>query len=170
MATPRYDQVWLNILARYFPPQNDFQLEREPYVGNTANTKKRANVAISNLRADTNGVIDMRKVLVVEAKRFPKTRRTDWPGRYNWHKVRVQLKDYIVSMPTEWGNVQTMYGFAAVGDKVRFYQMNMNNNPNNILTAFITGDPILDIKTDAQRIHDELGDIAALVNRRGNMQ
>lgn len=58
----RIDQVWPNILARYFPPQNDFQLEREPYIGNIANTKKRANVAISNLRRDINGVIDMQIV------------------------------------------------------------------------------------------------------------
>ena len=58
----RIDQVWLNILARYFPPQNNFQLEREPYVGNIANPKTRANVAISNLRRDINGVIDMQIV------------------------------------------------------------------------------------------------------------
>ena len=73
----RIDQVWLNILIQYFPPQNDFQLEREAYVGKTANTKKRANVSISNLRPDNYGVVDMHEVLLVEAKRFPKTRRTD---------------------------------------------------------------------------------------------
>ena len=43
------DQVWLNILAWYFPPVNEFRLEREAYVGDTAITKKQANVTISNL-------------------------------------------------------------------------------------------------------------------------
>lgn len=157
----RIDQVWLNILARYFPPVNEFQLEREAYVGNTAETRRRANVSISNLCENDLGEIDLHKFLVVEAKCFPGPWVPKWVRYYDWDAVLDQLEGYMLTMRTTFGNVQTMYGLVAVGDKVRFYEL--SREKDELTPVAFRGRITLDIKDDARLIENELMRIAALV-------
>lgn len=135
------DQFWLNMQLLYFPCQ-DFFHERK---------------AITNFRQG-----DLHTFLVIETRSFPRPAPQGWEGTYEWLEGKNQLQERMGTIRTTFGNVQTMYGILAVGDKVRIYEMGMQNDLQNDLTPRIAGDPILDINTDGQLIEAQLMGIAAL--------
>ncbi|KAH8693829.1 hypothetical protein BGW36DRAFT_429860 [Talaromyces proteolyticus] len=160
------DNTWSNILRVYFGV-NDFYVQ-------PSRSLKKANVVVSNyLRTRPPGqdrlVQTRHKVLLVEAKRFPRSARHDsnWSVNYDWQRVLDQLGKYMRQARAEFGNLQTMYGIVAVGNKARFYQMNCSStaghmvtfNPNNPLGGGIQN-RILDLTTNADIIHNYLSVIA----------
>ncbi|OJI82739.1 hypothetical protein ASPTUDRAFT_191236 [Aspergillus tubingensis CBS 134.48] len=64
------------------------------------------------------------EVIVVEAKKS--TGRA--PTAHKWNGVRQQLQDNMLAFRNRLGNVQTMYGVAAVESRARFYVLFMNQN------------------------------------------
>ncbi|QKX57952.1 uncharacterized protein TRUGW13939_05072 [Talaromyces rugulosus] len=139
------DHFWLNMLIHYFGPRYIF--EREAY-SRAGVHLRRMNVTMKNFRA--NG---FRRVFVVEAKRLPKSKR------YRWDKVFRQLAKYMREVQRDTGGLQTIYGIAAVGDRVRFYEMDCRGNRAGIAAAYprsTTNPRTLGINTDAGVIHDYL--------------
>ncbi|PYH37245.1 uncharacterized protein BO87DRAFT_301208 [Aspergillus neoniger CBS 115656] len=140
------DHAWLNILAHCFGTP-DFALEREALV-DPGNSNRRANVSVSHVR---NNVLD--KVIVVEAKRPTMTE----PTTLKWNSVRQELQDNMVTIRSNATTVQTMYGIAAVGTRVRFFYLPINGN--TLLTDrrdWAPGATVLDLSADAYRIQSIL--------------
>jgi hypothetical protein len=117
----RIDHLWSNILNHYFPLRDGFGTEREALV--KPPRKFKTNVAITNILPS-----GMHKVILVEAKAFPDKTDIGWFNVYPWAGVESQLQSYMKKARDTFGNVQTMYGIVAVGDRVRFYTMNSLNN------------------------------------------
>ncbi|KAL1856192.1 hypothetical protein Plec18170_004061 [Paecilomyces lecythidis] len=160
------DHVWLNILRYYFR-ENSFSLEREAYV-DPLFSKMKTNISVCNVR---NG--QLQKVLFVEAKRFPLSAiRGNWHTYYRWKRHKPQLRRYMLRSRTASHYRQTMYGMLAVGDRVKFYQINMVNNPAGDLTPYIyRGTPLdmaLSIQTDGLQIQRILKHISLTVRRLRN--
>ncbi|GIK06729.1 hypothetical protein Aspvir_002379 [Aspergillus viridinutans] len=152
----RIDQLWLNILTHYFPLRDDLGTEREAHV--EPGRMFAVNVAVTNIRQN-----HMHKVIVVEAKAFPHNTDNGWFNRYPWTEVEGELKFYMEKIRQNFGNVQTMYGIAAVGDMVRFYRMNSQNNPGHALTPFTSAGQLLNVHTDAVTIHAILTTMSAQI-------
>jgi hypothetical protein len=137
--------------------------------------KSKANVTVTNVRG---GVLH--KVLFIEAKVFPRNMRGIWQERYRyWGNHLMQLQSYMFSSREESGHIQTMYGLIAVGDVVRFYQMNVQNNHLGDLIPYfhialpeihVSGNvpKTLNIHTDAQLIEKILKQISEDVRLRRN--
>ncbi|KAF7183196.1 hypothetical protein CNMCM7691_003031 [Aspergillus felis] len=143
----RIDQLWLNILTHYFPLRDGFGTEREAHV--QPRRKFAVNVAVTNIRQN-----HMHKVIMVEAKAFPDDTDNGWFNRYPWTGVEKELHFYMKKVRHNFGNVQTMYGIVAVGDMVRFYTTNLQNNPAHALTPFtLAGTRSLNVHTDTGTIH-----------------
>ncbi|KAL3409448.1 hypothetical protein V8F44DRAFT_656079 [Aspergillus fumigatus] len=144
----RIDHLWSNILNHYFPLRDGFGTEREALV--KPQRRFATNVAITNVRP-----LGMHKVVLVEAKTFPRNTDIGWFSVYPWADVESILQSFMKKAPDTFGNVQTMYGIVAVGDRVRFYTMNSQNNTGGILTPFPVGgpQPLLSVHTDAHSIH-----------------
>ncbi|EAW09549.1 uncharacterized protein ACLA_037560 [Aspergillus clavatus NRRL 1] len=103
------DHAWNNILRGYFRPLA-YSVERESYLA--PDRQFCANVAVINRR---NGL--HHKAIVVEAKR-----PTDiTPTEHDWDVVRRQLQRNMLLARISDGNIQTMYGIAAIGPLVRMY-------------------------------------------------
>lgn len=135
------NQFWLNMLLLYFL-WPDFYHERK---------------SITNFRQGA-----LQTCLVIETRRFPRSAPQGWEGTYNWLEGKNQLQERMDTIRATSGNVQTIYAILAVGDKVRIYEMGMQNDLRNDLTPRIAGDPILDINTDGQLIETQLMGMAAL--------
>lgn len=140
--------MWSNILNHYFPLRDGFGTEREALV--KPPRRFATNVATTNVRP-----LGMHKVVLVEAKTFPRNTDIGWFSVYPWADVESILQSFMKKAPDTFGNVQTMYGIVAVGDRVRFYTMNSQNNTGGILTPFPVGgpQPLLSVHTDAHSIH-----------------
>ncbi|KAE8332175.1 hypothetical protein BDV39DRAFT_200329 [Aspergillus sergii] len=114
----------------------------------------KANVLVTNIRVGL-----MRKVLIVEAKKFPDNAVDGWHNQYDWGGVETQLSLNMNRARRQFGNVQTMYGMVTVGDMVRFYYMSMNT-PVGILRPFTLpagGNTVtLSVHTNRNEIHDIL--------------
>ncbi|GKZ77628.1 hypothetical protein AnigIFM56816_011366 [Aspergillus niger] len=142
------DHAWHNILAHYFRTPS-YTVEREAYLDDPRISKEAANVSVVNTR--NNGA---HEVIVVEAKKPTKRAPTD----HKWDGVRQQLQDNMLKFRNRLGNVQTMYGVAAVGSRARFYVLLMNQNVlvSDTEDGFFANDEVLDLCHDEQRIHDML--------------
>jgi hypothetical protein len=159
----RIDHLWSNILNHYFPLRDGFGTEREALV--KPPRKFKTNVAITNILPS-----GMHKVILVEAKAFPDKTDIGWFNVYPWAGVESQLQSYMKKARDTFGNVQTMYGIVAVGDRVRFYTMNSLNNTGCILTPFTLAGPqrTLSVHTDRISIHAILTAISVQIRTGGN--
>ncbi|KAI2813499.1 hypothetical protein CBS63078_340 [Aspergillus niger] len=136
------DHAWLNILAHCFGTEN-FAVEREAFV-DPGNSNDRANVSVSHVR---NNVLN--KVIVVEAKRPTLTE----PTTHKWTSVRRQLQRNMLTIRANATTVQTMYGIAAVGTRVRFFYLPINGNellPDR--RDWCPGAAVFDLSANAARI------------------
>ncbi|GJP92956.1 hypothetical protein CBS63078_6590 [Aspergillus niger] len=114
------DHFWQHFLAHYFHQGRRFGVEREAFTHRDSG--QAADILVSNRR---NG--GTHQVILVEAKRFPNNTRPGWETRYNWRAVKDSVRNHMVESRRWLTTVQTTFGIAAVGDKVRFYYMSMQN-------------------------------------------
>lgn len=134
------DHAWNNILRGYFRPLA-YSVERESYLA--PDRQFCANVAVINRR---NGL--HHKAIVVEAKR-----PTDiTPTEHDWDVVRRQLQRNMLLARISDGNIQTMYGIAAIGPLVRMYGMSMIRNDRGRLEPAFTNPP----RSELHLVHDAL--------------
>ncbi|RAH57452.1 hypothetical protein BO85DRAFT_514213 [Aspergillus piperis CBS 112811] len=153
------DHAWQNILAHYFRTSHS-SVEREAYL-NYPQSMSKADVSVVNFR--NNG---FHEVIVVEAKK-PTGRA---PTEHKWNGVRQQLQDNMLAFRNRLGNVQTMYGVAAVGSRARFYVLFMNQNVlvSDTEDGILANDEVVDLCDDEQNIHLLLEAKLARINNRQN--
>jgi hypothetical protein len=157
-SNARQDQVdhaWHNILRDYFFTPN-YAVERESYLD--PNGLSKANVAVINNR---NG--GHHKVLVVEAIRPGNAAPTD----HEWTRVREQLQTNMLRARIANGNVQTMYGIAAIGRFARMYALSMVDNLRGRLEPVIDRNP-LSLDLNSLEIERRLLDIRNTINQGRN--
>ncbi|RAK90569.1 hypothetical protein BO79DRAFT_112438, partial [Aspergillus costaricaensis CBS 115574] len=112
------DHFWQHFLAHYFCQDLRFGVEREAFTH--SDSREAADVLVSNHRDGGR-----HQVIIVEAKRFPGNTPAGWETTYDWQSVHRSVRNHMVHSRMWLGTVQTTYGMAAVGDKVRFYYMSM---------------------------------------------
>ncbi|PYH77448.1 hypothetical protein BO82DRAFT_255528, partial [Aspergillus uvarum CBS 121591] len=110
------DNFWLNVFQNYFPLQSRYGVERESYTNRQG--RFTANVLLTRIMGN-----ELQKVVIVEAKRFPPNPRPGWEQSYRWRQLENQLQNRLAGVRTASRTQHTLYGIAAVGDKVRFYQL-----------------------------------------------
>ncbi|PYH67753.1 uncharacterized protein BO88DRAFT_426968 [Aspergillus vadensis CBS 113365] len=147
------DHVWQNILQHYFRTSH-YTVERVRLIVSVVNSRNKQ---------------WLHEVIVVEAKK-PTGRA---PTEHKWNGVRQQLqKDNMLAFRNRLGNVQTMYGVAAVGFRARFYVflfMNQNALVSDTEDGILANDEVvLDLCDDEQNIHLLLEAKLARINNRQN--
>ncbi|RAH64504.1 uncharacterized protein BO66DRAFT_336046 [Aspergillus aculeatinus CBS 121060] len=115
------DNFWLNVLRHYFPLLNNYSVERESYT--YQRRRYMANVVVARL-----GNNRLQKVVIDEGKRFPSDTQPGWEQRYRWTQLKSQLRRSLTGARRSSRTQSTMYGIAAVGDRVRFYQLQQGSN------------------------------------------
>ncbi|OJK02606.1 hypothetical protein ASPACDRAFT_39913 [Aspergillus aculeatus ATCC 16872] len=110
------DNFWLNVFQNYFPLQGRYGVERESYTNPQG--RFTANVLLTRIMGNA-----LQKVVIVEAKRFPRNTLPGWEQRFSWRPLQNQLRDRLTGVRTTSGTQHTLYGIAAVGDRVRFFQL-----------------------------------------------
>lgn len=118
------DTIYQKILDCYFKLEEDFITETQSYPNTGVNLTK------SNISVKTIAQGELTTALIVEAKRFPSNRGLDWykdvTKRY-WTRPEGQLVEYMLNArdKDKWKHI--MYGIVAIGDRVRFLQLQPNS-------------------------------------------
>ncbi|PYI28883.1 hypothetical protein BP00DRAFT_417742 [Aspergillus indologenus CBS 114.80] len=115
------DNFWLNVFQNYFPLHSGYGVERESYTNRQA--RFTANVLLTRIMGNA-----LQKTIILEAKRFPRDAPAGWEQSYRWERLENQLQNRLTGVRTASGAQHTLYGIAAVGDRVRFYQLRRNSN------------------------------------------
>lgn len=114
------DTICQKILDNYFKLSYEFISETQAYPDQTRDRSK-SNVVVTTL---DNG--KLKKVLILEAKRFPQRRSATWFENLNaksWTNPKEQLWDYMAKARNRDRWNHAMYGIVVVGDRLRFFQL-----------------------------------------------
>ncbi|KAJ5518706.1 hypothetical protein N7453_001128 [Penicillium expansum] len=146
----KVDHMWTQILRFYFPLQQGYGLEREPYTSET--TQARANIVVTNVRENS-----INKVLFVECKALKYKNAT--PTK--WGQTKVQLENNMRSWSGRQPN-SPLYAITVIGRQARFFTMAAGSTN---LVDFGAEDEILSVKDDAVRVQQLLLRMEALVSQ-----
>lgn len=128
-ASPNPSQAKIGTICKkvvdvYFESEDKFMTETEAYPDEDEDLTK-TNV---NVITEDNG--ELKKVVVLEAKRFPANRSNLWYKSLTsnaWTKPKKQLETYMLKARKKERWAYMMYGIVAVGDRVRFFKLRPNS-------------------------------------------
>lgn len=117
------DTIWQKILDFYFTTRCNFITETQAYPDSDQDLT-RSNIAVTTIDKGK-----LKKVLIIEAKRFPRSRPDLWykdTRKQIWVKPQEQLRGYMLKSRgyisrSAWDH--PMYGMVVVGDRVRFFRL-----------------------------------------------
>ncbi|KAL4885249.1 hypothetical protein BJY04DRAFT_214584 [Aspergillus karnatakaensis] len=125
----------------------NFAVLREPYLERTS--RRKTNIAVVNRRGNPRAI---HKVVIFEAKRDYRADPQLEPSDAQWRHVQVQLQRNMTRARRADGNVQRMYGIAAIGLHVRFYELLMTGTEIRPLH----GGQVYHVENDSLDIEDVL--------------
>lgn len=109
------DHLWTNLLGYYFPPVEDFGIEREAYI--QPQSQIRANVSVKALINNSRTTI-----LMIENKR-PSAAVSGNPPNHSWANAEAQLERYmLLRRANETSNVD-LFGIVGIGKCVKFFRL-----------------------------------------------
>lgn len=161
----KIDTICQKILDCYFTSADKFMTETQAYP-NSNKSLSRTNVDVITMDGD-----ELRKVLVLEAKRFPPYRAKNWENKLDlmaWKRPMEQLEEYMLTVRDKDKWAHMMYGIVAVGDRVHFLKLHPNSHTlkeyvssklsseaQQMTTFSIRKDPLL-IETVLSGIDDDI--------------
>ncbi|KAJ5175636.1 uncharacterized protein N7482_001513 [Penicillium canariense] len=145
----RVKHLWTQILRHYFPLEENYGIEREPYASESG---------LGAVDLLVTGLLrrEIYKVLFLEAKRAPSS-----GGNITlqaWREAHDQLQRNI----NKWGHRKSnipVYGLVVIGHYVRFYVIGCNQ----VSLAPFERQETLSLKTNANRVHDLLSSMETLI-------